>query len=325
MKLTFGVNLRCAEPVPEFISLVRMAEAAGFEYLWLVDSVLSGRDVFSYLTLAGVYSERMKLGPGVIHPYTRHFATAVNAMRTLEEQVPGRAILGLGTGGSSVGQLGFRQAKLAAIRELIELSRRLMRGETVSSDLPEMPLFDAHLTFPDQVVLPVWLAATGPRMLRLSGEIADGVMAHVGAAPAAVQEAMRLCQEGASARGDLPPLEFSPYIYTSVSDDPAMIMAECRSGVGALLSRTPVYGRMAGVSEEALEEIVRARTRAELNAALSEDTIRRLSISGTPAQCARQIEQLADADVRHITLVLVGSRIEETLRVCGTEIIPRFI
>lgn len=324
MRLTFGVNLRCAEPVPEFITLVKRAEGAGFEYLWLVDNVLSGRDVFSYLTLAGVYSERLKLGPGVIHPYTRHFATAVNAMRTLEEQVPGRALLGLGTGGSSVGELGFKQAKLSAIRELIDLSRRLMRGEAVSSDLPEMPLFNAHLRFPEPRVCPIWLAATGPRMLRLSGEVADGVMAHVGSAPAAVLEAQRITQEGASARHDLPELEFSPYIYTSVSDDPATIVAECRSGVGALLSRTPIYGRLAGVSEDALDQIVRARSRAELNAALSEDTIRRLSISGTPAECVQQIERLAEAGIRHITLVLTGSRIEETLRVCGTEIIPHF-
>src|SRR6266511_444913 len=103
MKVTFGLCLLPTEPPARLVQSVKQAEAAGFEYIWLADQVLQTRDVYCYLTLALTNSTILKVGPGTLHPFTRHFAVAVNAMRTLEEIAPGRTVIGLGTGGSYVG------------------------------------------------------------------------------------------------------------------------------------------------------------------------------------------------------------------------------
>src|SRR5205823_12981132 len=105
MKVTFGLCLLATEPPSALIEHARQAEAAGFEYLWIADQVLSCRDVFCYMTLALANTTALIVGPGTLHPFTRHFAVAVNGMRTLEEFAPRRTVLGLGTGGSYVGEV----------------------------------------------------------------------------------------------------------------------------------------------------------------------------------------------------------------------------
>ena len=73
-------------------------EVGGFTHLWLTDSSLHARCVYAYLTLAALNSERLMLGTGITHPYTRHPAITVNAIATLDEISEGRAILGVGAG-----------------------------------------------------------------------------------------------------------------------------------------------------------------------------------------------------------------------------------
>jgi 5,10-methylenetetrahydromethanopterin reductase len=94
---------------------------------------------------------------------------------TLEEIAPGRTILGIGSGDSAVKTLGRRPTKLAAMREGVELVRRLIAGETIRFEEREMRLH-ASLAAPP----PIYLAANGPKALALAGEIADGVITVAG-------------------------------------------------------------------------------------------------------------------------------------------------
>jgi 5,10-methylenetetrahydromethanopterin reductase len=277
------------------------------------------------MTLALANTTTLIVGPGTLHPFTRHFAVAVNGMRTLEEFAPRRTVLGLGTGGSYVGEVGIKAARMAQMRTVVELSRKLMRGERVTTDAPAMPLVDARLRFPDARLVPMYIAATGNKMLALAGEIADGILAHVGANPRTIQYARERIQEGAGNRtADLGPADISLYIYSSVSSDASVALAECRRGVAALLGRDTVYGDLAGVSEAELEAIRSARTRSDAVNQISEDTVSRLAISGTVEQCVERIATLADAGVHHITCVLTGPRISESLDAYGRDIIPQF-
>src|SRR5437762_12803153 len=124
--IRFGVTLQGVEPPRTFQQQVRDIEDAGFTHLWVTDSSLHARYVYSYLTLAALNSKLLRLGTGVTHPYTRHPAMNVNAIATLDEISEGRAIFGIGAGDSPTIELGYAPAKVQVVREMIQLTRRLL-------------------------------------------------------------------------------------------------------------------------------------------------------------------------------------------------------
>src|SRR5439155_19318980 len=215
MKMTFGVVLYCSQPPDVLLERVRLVEDLGFRYLWLTDLALQERDPFAYLALAAVNSSRLGLGPCILHPYTRHPAVALNGMVTIDEISHGRAVFGVGIGGGVVGELGFKPATGAIMRELIVLSRRLMRGEKVDSEMAPFQMKGGHLRFKPKKLLPIYVASTGPKMLELTGELADGVFVHVGVARTTLQFALEPSRPGAARRPpELPPLDFTRLVYT---------------------------------------------------------------------------------------------------------------
>lgn len=323
MKMTFGVCLLCTDPPDRFLEEVRLVEDLGFRYLWLADTVLNARDVFAYLTLAAVHTSGVELGPCILHPYNRHFAVGLNGMATIDEISKGRALFGLGIGGGSVGELGFKPVTLAVMRELILLSRRLMDGEKVDSDLLPLQLKGAQLRTKFKKALPIYLAATGPKMLQLGGELADGVFVHVGVSRPTLQFALDACRAGGGRRSpDLPPLDFSLFVYTSVARDRAAAFADCRRGAGLAVKRFPHYAELAGCGTDELECLRRGGSEADR--ALTDRLIDQFSLSGTLDDCLRKIQQMADLGVRHLTLVPVAKDNRGLIETIGREILPQF-
>src|SRR5262249_38049070 len=162
------------DPPAEFRQRVRTLEAGGFSHLWLTDSSLHARDGYSYLTLAALESETLRLGTAVTHPYSRHPAVNLVAITTLDELSSGPAFYGTGAGDRPVTELGLTRAPVRVVREMVDVSRRLLGGETVTWQGRASRLDDATLRFGGRPDLPIYLAASGPRMLELTGEAADG-------------------------------------------------------------------------------------------------------------------------------------------------------
>ena len=327
--VTFGLSLLGNLPPGRFLALARRAEAAGFREIWVPDVVLRGRDVVAYLTLIAT-GTGLRFGPGVLHPYTRHLAVAVNAMRTLDEIAPGRAVMGLGSGGAGLPEVGARQARMADLRASVALARRLLAGETVTADGPPATLAEARLRFP-AATLPIWFAATGPRMLRMAGEVADGALIHVGAAPGTVSFALEQVAAGRAVSGaPAAPFEASLYAYTSTSGSPETWLRDCRGGVASLLSRHPAYAAMAGASL-ALPAAASSGTgipgpkptAAQVDAVLDAATIRQLAITGGASEWLDRIGSLAEAGLTRITLVATAGEAELIDR-AGVDVIPRF-
>src|SRR2546425_10316476 len=110
-----------------------MAEATGYDDLWLADERFF-REAYACLTLCALRTRRVRLGPCVTDPYTRHPALTAMAIATLDEISGGRAALGIGAGVSGFRELGVDPARSAvAVREAVELIRRLLAGETVTA------------------------------------------------------------------------------------------------------------------------------------------------------------------------------------------------
>src|SRR5439155_410032 len=135
----------------------------------------NARDVYAYLALVATTSRRLAFGPNCTHPYTRHPAITVNAIATLHELSGGRARLALGAGDRPVTELGHRAAPVATVRETIAVARALTAGGDVTREGP-IRLARARLTLRLPSPLPIYVAASGARMLELGGEVADGVL-----------------------------------------------------------------------------------------------------------------------------------------------------
>jgi probable F420-dependent oxidoreductase len=156
-----GVSLADGEP------LIRQAEAEGFDDLWSGET--SGPDGFTPLVLAAAATERVRLGTGIVNPFTRGPAVLAQHAAALQDASRGRFVLGLGSSSNVIVErwngVPF-QKPLSKVRETVELLRPVLAGER--------GLGGFKLEQPPATPVPIYLAALRERMLALAGEIADG-------------------------------------------------------------------------------------------------------------------------------------------------------
>jgi 5,10-methylenetetrahydromethanopterin reductase len=201
MSMRFGLRVPTIGKPQDTGAYAAEVEAAGLDFMWTPDTpLLAGlwRDVYMHLTCAALRTSRLRLGPGVTNPLTRHPLTTASAIATLDDVSGGRADLVVGTGYSSAYIIGRTAASLASMREATALWRGIFSGRRTQLGGLEIE------TRPAYPRLPVYLAATGPKMLQLAGEVADGVLIFVGAAPGAVAWALEQVEVGAARAGRQP-------------------------------------------------------------------------------------------------------------------------
>ena len=157
--------------------LAALAESAGYDDFWLADERFF-REVYACLTLCALRTRRIRLGPCVTDPYSRHPALTAMAIATLDEISGGRALLGLGAGVSGFRELGIDASRSAvALREAVELIRRLLAGETVTVKGREVSFTDGRLDFtPARADVPIYIASQRQGGCRAAGRVADGAI-----------------------------------------------------------------------------------------------------------------------------------------------------
>src|SRR5207245_1509936 len=130
------------------------------------------------LTLCALRTRRRQLGPCLTDPSSRHPALTAMAIATLDEIASGRAILGLGPGVSGFRELGIDASRsAAAIREGVELIRRLLAGDTVTAKGREISFTDGRLDFkPARADVPIYVASQRAAGCRVAGRVADGAI-----------------------------------------------------------------------------------------------------------------------------------------------------
>lgn len=192
--MRIGLRIPPCAPVPEIAALAQEAERAGFDDVWFPDSQLLWRDVFAVAAAAATQTSRITIGTAVTNVATRHPAVVASAARTVAELAPGRFVLGVGVGDSAVGPVGLRASTGAELRERLGIVRDLLAGREAR--------FGAVVSrLRDPVEVPIHVAASGPRNLRLAGELADGAILLSGVAPGPLEAATARVQEGARAAG----------------------------------------------------------------------------------------------------------------------------
>lgn len=222
--LTFGLNRRPFGSVQQLTDTVRREEALGFDYAWFPDSHLRRPDAFILAALTLQATERLRSGPLLANPITRHPVMIASGAATLGVVGPGRAAVGIGAGDTAVSTIGERQAKVGEVREALRLVRRLRDGEA--------PDLGARLP-PRRLGTPgkfeIWGAASGPRAAKAAGAAADVIVLRCGLHPANLNALADAAEAGAREAGRDPAgLRFGAIVYTLIEDDPNWAEAQAR-------------------------------------------------------------------------------------------------
>ncbi len=168
--MDFGITMGQKEPVSEIADQAIVAEESGFDHISFIDSQNRSRDVYAMMTVAALNTRRVHIGQMVTVPSTRHPSVTANATATVAELSGDRVFLGLGTGGSAVRSMGMETRPLGELKETVQFIRKYTEGE--EAEFRGTKMHSEWIRRP----LPIYMAASGPKSLKLAGELADGVI-----------------------------------------------------------------------------------------------------------------------------------------------------
>jgi len=261
-----AIYLQDAHSIPDAIGYVQYAEQRGFEAVWQADSRLV-RDAVVPMAAFATCTETIRIGSGVVDCWTRNPARLASTFSTLDDLAPGRIILGIGAWweplASKVGV--HRHRPLKAMRETVEACRALLADETVTYDGEFVHLDGVELDYVYQERrpkhVPIYIGATGDRMLELTGEIADGVVLNYLVSPEYNRRAMDRLADGAARAGrSVDDLDRPQLVVCSVAETRAEALDGARLMVTQYLGQQPHIMKASGVPESLLEEIGRVLT-----------------------------------------------------------------
>jgi 5,10-methylenetetrahydromethanopterin reductase len=212
----FGLNRFDSRSVSAFVADVRRAEALGWDAVLQPDSQLRRRDTYVLLAAAAQATTRVVLGTLLANPVNRHPTVTASSIATIDELAPGRTLLGWGIGDTAVRLAGLRPARMKELEESTRLMRALLDGREVDVGAARPARLPHHRP------VPIWIAAGGPRTLRLAGGVADGVFIRVGTHPANITRTVEAIRAGAAEAGrDPASVRLGAIFHTVLVDEPA--------------------------------------------------------------------------------------------------------
>ncbi|MFJ5301657.1 LLM class flavin-dependent oxidoreductase [Streptomyces sp. NPDC088350] len=217
-----GAVFRPQLPPERLRAVVQLADTAGLEELWLWEDCFREGGI-SAAAAALAWSERVRIGVGLLPVPLRNVAITAMEAATLHRLFPGRAVLGVGHGVQDwMGQVGARvESPVTLLREHLDALRALLRGERLTTAGRYVTLDDVGLDWPPDGPVEILAGATGPRTLRLSGAAADGTILTASTAPDGVRRARQLIDEGRESAGRTEPHRVVVYLLTATGPDAA--------------------------------------------------------------------------------------------------------
>jgi F420-dependent oxidoreductase-like protein len=287
--VALGAFIGAGRSLDSALARVERAEELGYESVFVTH--IAGRDSITLLTGYAGRTSRVKLGTGVIPIYARTPCNMAQSFATLDELSGGRAIAGLGVSHKPVVEHWFGQSidkPLAEMREYVAILRAILRGE----DPPQGEKFRTafHLTgWEPRADMPIYLAGLSPGMLRLSGEIADGVVLWL-CNPNYIRDVVvpTVAEGRAKAGRDPDGFDIVAAVPSSVTDDPDAARERLRGELVPYFG-LPYYRAMlersgldpdAGPTDEFLSLLGAIGSADE-----ARESVRRYAASGTSSPC----------------------------------------
>lgn len=301
--MQIGVSVDGNEPPSLLRALTEAAEAAGAANLW-VATHLFNREPIACATAVLAQTRRLGVVLMAMSPYTVHPVYAAMAAATLDELFPGRVQLCFGVGApGALEAVGITAPHpIETLREAISVARLLLSGEPVTFSgrryrVSGRLAMGAHR-------LPVWLAASGPRMLELAGETADGVVISAGTAPAFIGWCLQSVRRGEE-RGTRA-VRKAALVVCSVDADAHRAHERVRRRLAYIL-RGSHHARnleLAGthLDQSALAEAFAQENWQRVDELTGDDVVVRHCASGTPEQAMTMLQAYRDAGLDEIVV-----------------------
>ena len=226
--------------LPEHADLAREAEQLGYTDAWSYEA--DGLDCFASLAPVAL-ATGMRLGTAIANVFTRGPATLAMSAATVADLAPGRFILGIGAGSQPIVESwngGHFALPATRVREMVQVVRAALTGERVVFRGKALSVDGFRLVRPPAAPVPIYVAALRPGMLRVAGEVGDGVILNWLSA-ADVPGVVRVVREAAAAAGrDPASIEITARLLVNVDPPGPQADAGVRRHVTAYLN-VPVY------------------------------------------------------------------------------------
>lgn len=334
--MKFDIGILASQPVETIVRQVQLAESLGYHTAWIADSHLVCRELYVTLTACVLGTKRIRLGPGVTVPHTRHVSVTASAMVSLHELAPGRIVLGVGTGDSSAGTLGLKMEKVARVATLESMTdalRRLTAADSIQFESGTQGRI-AWLDRPHAI--PLYVAGSGPKMLTAAGRLGDGVIMYSSTSAPIIEAALGHIAAGAQAAGKtLGDLDIVIWAPMSVAHDRALARDHVRGRVASAM-RHPLPIALDAEDRTAVEQVRRqydffqhataASTHREL---VPERFVDLLALAGNPDEIVERVRAIEK--IPQISRIVVLPQVpggslserEHILRLFAAEVMAR--
>jgi probable F420-dependent oxidoreductase len=326
----FGVVLQTNPPAGRVVELARQAELFGFSHVWTFDSHLLWEEPFVIYSQILAATRKVVVGPMVTNPATRDWTVTASLFATLNEMFGNRTVCGIGRGDSAVRVTNGRPTTLETLRESVHVIRELANGR-------EVEYRGSSLRFPwgADSRLDVWIAAYGPKALRVAGEVGDGFILQL-ADPDIAAWTIKEVRESAEAAGrDPAALAFCVAAPAYVTDDLDHARDQCRWFGGMVGNHVADIVARYGTSSEvprALTDYIKGREGYDYNehgragnthtAFVPDEVVDRFCILGPPEAHVERLVELKSLGVDQFAIYLQHDAKESTLQTYGEHVMP---
>jgi len=314
-----GLYLQDAHPIRVGMELAQYAEDKGFEAVWQAESRLV-RDAIVPMAAYAAVTDRIKIGSGVINNWTRNIGLLAATFLTLDDLAPNRVICGIGAWWDPLAKnVGINRRKpLKAMRETVYVMKKLLNLERVT--------FHGEFHHVDGIELdvvhgrreprnvPIYIGATGPKMMELTGEIADGAVLNYCVPPEYNDYAMEQLDKGARKAGrSVYDLDRPQLVVCSVDHDRKKALDGARELLTQYLAQQPHIAKASGVKPEVVQEIQSIlgwpATHEQIQKAMHlvpDELVQRITASGTPEEVKAKVQEYIDRGATYPILYPLG-------------------
>lgn len=326
-----ALYLQDSHDLRDGLDYVRMAEANGFEAVWQAESRLV-RDAIVPMAAYAAVTDKIKVGSGVINNWTRNIGLLAATFLTLDDLAPDRMVCGIGAWWDPLAKnVGIERNKpLTAMRETVEVMRRLLNMERVTFDGEFIHVNGIELDVvhgrrePRNV--PIMIGATGDKMMELTGEISDGAVLNYCVPPEYNIRALELLDIGAKKAGRrVDDIDRPQLVVCSVDEDHDKAIDTTRELLTQYLAQQPHIAKASGVSMDVVNEIQSIlgwpATHEQIQKAkhlVPEDLILRITASGTPQEAKEKVGEYIKNGCTCPILYPVGGNVETLIKTFST-------
>ncbi len=299
------------------LEMAKYAEARGFSEIWQADTRLA-RDCIVMMSAFLTETKRLRLGSGVLPIWTRNPAVIAASWSTMWElggkgpDGRGRVMLGLGAWWEPIAsRVGVQREKpLKAMREHIEALRQLFTMEEVTyhGEFVHLDRVRLDVAFGDTSPrdIPLYIGATGDKMLELAGEICDGVVLNYVVSVEYIRRAVALVEQGARKAGKtLADVDRPELLVCCLSDErPDLAMAEAKKLAAYYFATEPHIMKASGASEELLARVqaimgwpATEEDYIKAAAVIPDEVVRNIMAVGTSDECRVKVAEYIAAGV----------------------------